>query len=189
MTGKEDYFWIFGLARRFGQDAAELERRFYRLSRALHPDRFTTEAAEIRRVSLERMSLVNEAYRTLRSPDALREYVLGLEGIRSGPDKNGRIPSELAESWFELQDALADNPSEAGPRLRLFEGELRALRLDHEEKLGRIEREIDRETESGALEIPHSRYDELFRVAQARSYLKSMERDVERIRARISGNP
>lgn len=186
LSGQEDYFSVFGLPRRFGIDAGELERRFYRVSRVLHPDRFTTAEPEARRISLERMSLLNQAYRTLRNPDDLRDYILGLEGIRADAEGKGRIPEELAESWFELQDALADDPSEAEPRLRLFEEELRALQEVQERKLARIEREIDGEKDSGRGEAPHSRYEELFRVARERSYLKSMERDVERIRARFS---
>src|SRR4051794_2946683 len=72
----DDYFGAFGVERRFSQDRSFLEKRFYELSRGLHPDRFSNASPQARNNSLERMSFINQAYGTLKNPSFLREYLL-----------------------------------------------------------------------------------------------------------------
>src|SRR5262249_32950923 len=86
-----DYFAFLGLPRRLSIDPNELERRFRTLSRQFHPDYFQNADAGERRASLERSSYLNDAYRTLRSPVARVEYLLGLEGFPS-KGANGAAP-------------------------------------------------------------------------------------------------
>ena len=62
----EDYFSLLGLAREFALDLPGLERRFRELSRQLHPDRFARAEPRERRLSLERATRLNDAYRALR---------------------------------------------------------------------------------------------------------------------------
>lgn len=168
--------------RKFAQDKPQLQKAFYALSRALHPDRFSTSADEsVRRASLERMSLINEAYRTLTTSDLLREYVLELEGVKAPEQgkQKAQIPLQLAESWFEIQDALAEEPAQALHKIGPFEAELTELSRAADEKLVSLEREYDRTPAKDILES-------LSREIQARSYLKSLARDVERIKSRLS---
>jgi molecular chaperone HscB len=96
-----DYFEFFGLERKLSIDPDDLQRRFYRLSRELHPDRFTRAAPGERSCALEASAMLNDAYRTLRDPAARAEYLLGTAG-------NGdAAPPELLEEVFEANEALA----------------------------------------------------------------------------------
>ena len=63
-----DYFSFFGLERKLGLDVSALERRFYELSWKLHPDNFHNASAEEQAASLEKASVLNDAWRTLRDP-------------------------------------------------------------------------------------------------------------------------
>ncbi len=181
-----DYFELFGLPRRFGIDRGWLERRFYELSRESHPDRFAAQGGEAARQALARMSLLNDAYRTLKSPTALRSYVLRLEGLdapASGPGQSaasGRMPVALAESWFELQDALTEAPEQAGARVAAFERELAELKRQGAEHVAELERQLDEGHASRAALLG-----ELSEEIRHEAYLRSLERDVERIRARF----
>lgn len=177
MRASEDYFSVFGVSPAFGQDASLLQKRFYETSRALHPDRFSTGRAEWRARSLERMSFVNEAFRTLRDPALLRDYVLKLEGV-SKPSVGA--PVELSESWFEIQDLLLEDPEKAQASLEKFAGDLSALKTRFEDELGQLERELD---DSG---FAREGLQRLARKMQEMSYLKSMERDLERVRQRMA---
>ncbi len=76
----EDYFSLLGLAREFALDASELERRFRERSRLLHPDRFARAAPRERRLSLERTTRLNDAYRCLRDWRLRAGYLLKLAG-------------------------------------------------------------------------------------------------------------
>ena len=94
-----DYFSFFELPRRLRLDEAELEKSFYALSRQFHPDYFMGAGAEEQQASVERSSMLNDAYRTLRNPVMRAKYLLALEGYKEAEKK---APAELLEEVFEL---------------------------------------------------------------------------------------
>lgn len=174
---------------RIVQDLAALEKRFYELSRAAHPDRFASSGqAELQRASLERMSLLNEAYRTLRDRDLSREYLLKLEGVlAAGATAPSGVPAELAEDWFELQESVLESPEEAATRLEQFGAKLRALQEAVAAELLENDARIDASIESsgGISGRPERKLlDAALAAIQRRSYLRSMERDLQRIQSR-----
>jgi len=103
-----DYFSFFGLERKLGLDLAALERRFYELSWKLHPDNFHNASAEEQGLSLEKASVLNDAWRTLRDPVARVEYLLGLEGVRREGEIKQQAPPDLLAEVFELNEYLEE---------------------------------------------------------------------------------
>ena len=101
-----DYFTFFGLPRKLRVDAAELERRFHKLSWQLHPDHFVRASERERELSLERSSQLNDAYRTLRDPISRVEYLLAQAGLRKEGQQKQQAPPELLEEVFELNESL-----------------------------------------------------------------------------------
>jgi molecular chaperone HscB len=93
-----DYFEFFGLEPRLALDAADLEERFYRLSRQLHPDRCARGTPAEQQRALEAAAELNDAYRTLRDPVARAEYVLR----RRGMAECAAADPDLVEEMFEL---------------------------------------------------------------------------------------
>jgi molecular chaperone HscB len=175
----ESYFSVLGAPSNFRQDRVELERRFYEVSRALHPDRFSTARIEARTLSISRMSLLNQAYSALKNPIALRDYLLKLEGISiSG---KAAMPAELAEGWFEVQDLLMEDPGLAQKKLLDFETELKHQKENTEIRILALEKEYDSRPERSVLE-------KLAREIQTQSYLISIQRDVERIKKNAHSN-
>lgn len=98
-----DYYDFFGLERKLNLDLAELERRFYALSRRLHPDVYFRRSPRERQFSLDATAILNDAYRTLKDPVARAEYLLKTEGFESAGE---RVPPELLEEAFEWNMAL-----------------------------------------------------------------------------------
>ena len=117
-----DYFSFFGLGRKLNIDNGWLEKDFYRLSRKLHPDVYARASADEQSWSLQRSSLLNDAYRTLKDPIARTEYLLQLEGMQleeqsraatdkaraSGQQKQQVVPPDLLEEVFELNMQLEE---------------------------------------------------------------------------------
>ena len=161
-----------------------VEKRFYEVSRVLHPDRFSTAAPELRRNSMDRMTLLNKAYRTLKDPLARRRYVLGLASLGTQSQKK-QIPMELADSWFELQDTLAEDSEHAGPKLKIFEEELRTLKQNKAALYKQLEEQADSSGDplSGAC---RPILEKLARELESENYLSSLTQDVERIKKRLS---
>ncbi len=99
LTEGSDYFSFFGLPKKLRLDEAALEKTFYALSRKLHPDYFMTAGDEQRQASIERSSMLNDAYRTLKDAVSRAQYLLALEGLKEAEKK---APPDLLEEVFEL---------------------------------------------------------------------------------------
>jgi molecular chaperone HscB len=95
-----DYFAYLGLPKKLRLDEAALEKLFYGFSRQFHPDYFMNASDEERQASMERSSLLNDAYRTLREPVQRAKYLLSLEGYKEAEKKSP--PADLLEEVFEL---------------------------------------------------------------------------------------
>src|SRR5690242_9967807 len=110
-NSKADYFAFFDLPVKLGIDVTALEKRFYAMSRRLHPDRFASRPAEEQEAALAKSSLLNDAYRTLKDPIPRTQYLLKLEGVEmeeqskaatdaaraTGVEKKQVVPPELLE--------------------------------------------------------------------------------------------
>ena len=108
-------FDVLGLPRGVDVGKPELERAYRERSLRLHPDRAGKDDARERRFSLERTALLNEAYRTLRSPEPRAFYLLALHGLDLRKDE-GRavtVPPDVLEEVLELREQL-DSARDAG---------------------------------------------------------------------------
>lgn len=139
-----DDFEIFGLPRRLGIDTAELQRRFYALSRRYHPDFHAGASPEEQARVLEASARVNAAYRRLRDPIARIEYLVRLEegrDTKEGAAIKPSAPPALLEEMFEIHEALAAAKAggplddEAGKTLAAQRERLQARCLEEEARL------------------------------------------------------
>ncbi|MFQ5898007.1 MAG: Fe-S protein assembly co-chaperone HscB [Candidatus Methylomirabilia bacterium] len=109
---RADYFEVFGFPRRLDIDGDELQRRFYELSRRVHPDFFQTATPAEQARSLEYSALVNRAYRALRDFVSRMEYLTELEESRETREGAAGItpkaPIDLLKEMLEVQEALQD---------------------------------------------------------------------------------
>jgi molecular chaperone HscB len=104
----QDYYALFGLEPKLNLSGEELQRRFYELSRQLHPDRFMRQPERERQYSLDASSILNDAYRTLKDPVKRAQYVLSHAGFEVGEQRSKDVPPELLEEVFELNMALEE---------------------------------------------------------------------------------
>jgi molecular chaperone HscB len=106
-----DHFQVFGLERRLTVDEADLQKRFYELSRRHHPDFHQGGSPDEQARSLEASARINAAYRILRDPVRRVEYLVRLEGgieVVNGNDGKARAPAGLIAEMFEIQEALQE---------------------------------------------------------------------------------
>jgi len=96
------------MPRQLGIDAKDLEKKFYALSRKLHPDLFARKSAQEQADALDASAVLNDGYRVLRDPIARALYVLKQEGLDIGEQGSKDVPPELLEEVFELNMALED---------------------------------------------------------------------------------
>jgi molecular chaperone HscB len=103
-------FQAVGLPRGVDVDVGQLERNYRERSLLFHPDRVGKEDPRERRMALERTAQLNEAYRTLKSPESRAFYLLKLQGVdlRRDEMRGAAVPAELLEQVLELREQLED---------------------------------------------------------------------------------
>lgn len=174
-------FLLFGIPQKFCIDRAFLDKRFYALSRENHPDRFATSTdLELKLNALKQMSAINEAYQTLINEDLRRESLLEIQGLKS---QTAALPAELAEEWFDLQDQVMDLPPvQAIEKIKNFEVSLVNRNINLKQAVLEFEKQWD-ETQDAKLQNEIAQ--KISKKITDQSYLKSLLRDVERLKAKI----
>lgn len=171
-----DYFRFFGLEARLKIDAAQLEKRFYELSRLLHPDRYMRRSPIEQQYSLEATAILNDAYRLLRDPVARAEYVLKQAGFESVEPRAKSLDPALLEEVFELNEALEEfRRGDRSARGALEQARQRFLRLRAGID-GELEGLFARYDESRAREV----LAEIRKVLDRRKYVQNLVEQLDR---------
>lgn len=134
----KDYYALLGLGRKLNLATDDLQRRFYELSRQLHPDRFMRKPERERQYSLDASSILNDAYRALKDPVKRAQYVLSQEGFDVGEQRSKDVPAELLEEVFELNMALEEmrgGDDSARPQLETAEKNFTNMLSDVDQQL------------------------------------------------------
>jgi molecular chaperone HscB len=185
MSGRADYFKVFELPRKLGIELEELQRRFYELSRRVHPDFFQTGTPAEQAWSLERSAVINRAYRTLRDLVSRVEYLIQLEEGRD--TKEGatgikpKAPTDLLEEMLEIQEALQEAKAGGldGPKrqhLRDVQVRLAERRKSEEASLLDLAREWDRAVDGNG--DRKGLLDRMKQALAARAYLNTVINDL-----------
>ncbi len=185
MSGRLDYFTIFDLPRKLRIDEEELRRRFYELSRRVHPDFFQTGTPAEQAWSLERSAVINQAYRTLRDLAPRVEYLIQLEEGRETKEEATHIkpkaPTDLLEEMLEIQEALQEAKAgglDEATRQRLRQEQARLLdrRKSEEASLLDLAREWDSAVDGNG--DRKGLLDRMKQALAARAYLNTVINDL-----------
>src|SRR5208282_5565508 len=102
-----DPFATLGIARHYDVDLPALEKTYRQLSRALHPDRFTSTPPGEKREALARAVAVNEAWRVVRDPIQRAEALLSLVGVVVDEGSESTRDLDFLEEILEQREALS----------------------------------------------------------------------------------
>lgn len=102
-----NYFEFYEMPITLKIDAADLKKKFYQKSRALHPDFHTQATAEKQAEILELSALNTEAYKTLSNFDARLHYFLTLKGELTEENKN-EMPQDFLMEVMDINEALME---------------------------------------------------------------------------------
>jgi len=133
-----DYYQLFGVPRQLNISLDDLQKRYYELSRQLHPDRFMRKTEAERQRALDMSSALNDANRTLKDPIKRAQYLLKLEGFDVGEQGSKDVPPELLEEVFELNMALEEmrgGDDSARPQLEQAESNFTRMMEEVDQRL------------------------------------------------------
>ncbi len=105
---QQNYFRLFGVAQSFKLDTAQLELNFRSLQAQIHPDKSAHLPDAEQRLAMQRSTLVNEAYQTLRSPIRRARYLLSLQGVDTQEETNTAMPVDFLMAQMEWREAVAE---------------------------------------------------------------------------------
>ena len=171
-----NYYDFFGLEHKLDLDLANLEKRFYSLSRQYHPDRYTLKSPEEQQYALDATAILNDAYRTLRDPLARADYLLKENGFDIGEQGSRNVPPELLEEVFELNMALEElrgGDDSARPALEEARTKFVAMREQIDSELQGRFREYDRTHERDVLADVRG-------ILNRRRYVRNLVSEVEK---------
>lgn len=180
LSKESDYFTCLGLPRLLTIDPADLEKRFYEMSRAFHPDFFQVKTDAERAISLDNSALLNTAYRTLKDPAQRAEYLVGLEAgsvkdIRSAP------PADLFEEILSLQEDLEEFRTATGGSDSEALGPLKAKLEKDKHGLQRRQEDMDAQ-----LRTLFARWDAVFQSPEAEDVPERKQAVLKELRELIS---
>ena len=138
MNLQSDDFELFGVERRFAQDAAGLDVRWKELQRQTHPDRFAAQGAAAQRVAMQWSVRINEAYKRLKNPLDRAAYLCELGGAPVQAEDNTAMPAAFLMQQMEWREALDDAVS-----LKDVEALHTSVRLAEQETFARCAQAID----------------------------------------------
>lgn len=101
-----NYFTILGIAPRYALDEQALKLRYLELQMQLHPDRLSHLPDTERSAGQTRITLINEAYQTLKDEFKRAHYLIAQWG-EAPISATSLAPSFLAEI-FEIQEQLLE---------------------------------------------------------------------------------
>lgn len=173
-----NFFSALGYSPTLKIDDEELRHRFYNISKLTHPDRFVNVPAPEKGYSERWSAYLNKAHQTLRDTKKRAEYLLEL--FQVPPPKTNKIPTDLAESYFELQELLMEQ--EGRNRLIQFRNSL-------SDQIDKAELEMDKLAEVWIKTNAKEQF--LLHLQEHLNklrYLYSMITDLERKLGTTSGN-
>ena len=171
-----DYYELFGIPRGLKLSLDELQKRYYELSRQLHPDRFMQKPEAERQRALDMSSALNDAYRTLKDPIKRAQYLLSLEGFEIGEQRSKDVPPELLEEVFELNMALEEmrgGDDSARPQLEQAEKNFSGMLAETDEQIQSLFESYDATQSRDVLT-------QIRNVLNRRKYVQNLVSEVQR---------
>jgi molecular chaperone HscB len=102
-----NYFELFGLPIGFSIDQPQLNRTYISLQKKFHPDFYGQATEEEKAYALEQSSIVNKAYKTLKSKDLTLQYFLQMKGLIEEGEQY-KLPSDFLFEVMEINELKMD---------------------------------------------------------------------------------
>ena len=104
----QNYFEIFALDVSSRVDMTQLKQKNQALQQQMHPDRFASGSEAEKREAMQKTSLINQAYNTLKEPASRLQYMLSLQGIDMNAETDTSMDGAFLMEQMELREAIAE---------------------------------------------------------------------------------
>mgnify|MGYP001399870775 FL=1 len=102
----QNYFELFDLETSFFIDEAALKEAYRKEISRFHPDQYATKSESEKLQALQNTSLLNSAFKALKSSLNRAEYLLKLQGVDPFDEKDTVMDEHFLLSQIELREEL-----------------------------------------------------------------------------------
>lgn len=104
----QNSFQLFDLPVDFNLDLNELNVRYLRLQKALHPDNFAHKSEQEQRIALQQSARINDAYQCLKDPILRAESIVEIATSEVLNKENTRQDLKFLMQQMALREQLGD---------------------------------------------------------------------------------
>jgi len=112
---KQNYFEIFSLEVSTNPDLSLLNQNNRELQQLVHPDKFANSSESDKREAMQKTSLINQAYNTIKDPVLRLQYMLSLKGVDMNAETDTSMDGLFLMEQMELREEIADVRSQSDP--------------------------------------------------------------------------
>ncbi len=123
------YFELFGLTPGYEIDTNSLKKKYYALSRDMHPDKYAREEAEVLAQAEEAYSEINKAYEVLSDDTKRLQYLLESNELITA-DSNYQLPPDFLMEMLELNELKLDDKEAAENQIKELSKDLNVQLID-----------------------------------------------------------
>ncbi|MDX2128027.1 MAG: iron-sulfur cluster co-chaperone HscB C-terminal domain-containing protein [Chloroherpetonaceae bacterium] len=129
-----DFFSLFGLSEKIHLDTKDLQKRFYALSKEIHPDFHQTSHLSEQEASLSATARLNQAFLTLKDFDKRVWYLVNSKLGELPEVEKKKTPPELLIRLMDIRETLSEFQSTPSDLLRhSLEASLHSLQEEQKE--------------------------------------------------------
>ncbi|PIO48279.1 MAG: hypothetical protein CMR00_05855 [[Chlorobium] sp. 445] len=151
---QDNYFELFGLPEKLNLDMQDLQKKFYALSRAVHPDFHQTALDAQKSLSLEASSKLNQAFLTLKDREKRLNYVLTKYLGEISEAEKKQTPPDLFMRLMDIRERLEAFKHQPSDALKSqLEAECTTLQAEQQaldQRIDTLAQEFDRAASSEA---------------------------------------
>lgn len=110
-----NYFEIFSQPVTTEPDVNLLKEKNRELQLQAHPDKFANSSDADKRLAMQKTSLINEAFETLKKPVSRLQYMLTLKGVDMNGETDTSMDGAFLMEQMELRESISEVRNQAEP--------------------------------------------------------------------------
>ncbi|MFN3385282.1 MAG: iron-sulfur cluster co-chaperone HscB C-terminal domain-containing protein [Candidatus Thermochlorobacter sp.] len=172
---QDNYFELFGLPEKLNLDTQDLQKKFYALSRAVHPDFHQTALDAQKSLSLEVSSKLNQAFLTLKDREKRLNYVLTKYLGEMSEAEKKQTPPELLMRLMDIREHLEAFKHQPSDTLKAqLEAECATLQAEQQALDQRIDALAQEFDSASSPEAKRAALTEIRKLMLKKNYLRSL---------------
>ena len=116
-----NYFTLFGLSDQFNINIEQLTEVYQSLQKTVHPDRFAHASSQEQLIAVQKSSMINDAFQTLKNPLTRAYYMLTLRETNMPNEQASFGDTSFLMRQMELREMLSEVKDSNNPELAIVD--------------------------------------------------------------------